>query len=286
MKYSYAAIGMLAVGLFAFMIVMIFQSITVGNEADYYTLKEAMEASMFESIDIDYYRGITENASDKDGNVKTTGEVKIVQEKFVSNFTRRFLKNTMGNSEGYVLEFYDIMEKPPKVTVVIKNSVSSMSLSENDFTVVNNLTGILESKIVKGDYNGDCVEGTTLKRGTYESNNFAFLSFSKTKVGIEYELDSNAVKTAIVNNDSNVSNINQIINLRINSTRIVGFSANEANAIQSSNCPTDRISLNASIKIIDSSKVRIFASYSGNNFDGSCNNYCQYAVKWSYNYCK
>lgn len=135
MRYSFASFGMILVGLIAFVIVITFQRVTINNEGDYYSLKEAMEASLFESIDIPYYR-----------DAETGGTIKIVEEKFIENFTRRFVKNTVGNSNGYVLEFYDIMESPPKASVIIRNKTESMTFSDEDFDVVNKLTGILVSK--------------------------------------------------------------------------------------------------------------------------------------------
>ncbi len=135
MRYSFASFGMILVGLIAFVIVITFQRVTINNEGDYYSLKEAMEASLFESIDIPYYR-----------DAESGGTIKIVEEKFIENFTRRFIKNTVGNSNGYVLEFYDIMESPPKASVIIKNKTESMTFSDEDFDVVNKLTGILVSK--------------------------------------------------------------------------------------------------------------------------------------------
>jgi len=149
MKYSFAGLGMIMLGMFSFATVTVFQNVTVNNEADYYSLKEAMEASMYESIDWVYY---ATGGTDNNGNpvIENTsgcsGPVKIIEEKFVENFTRRFLKNTMGNSNGYTIEFYDIMEYPPKATVVVKSSTSSMDISSDDFTVANNLTGILEAR--------------------------------------------------------------------------------------------------------------------------------------------
>ena len=140
MRYSFAAVGMLVFGLFCFAIVWVFQMVTINNEGDYYSLKEAMEASMYESIDWIYY------STSIDAETGNPGKIKIIEEKFVSNFTRRFVKNTMGASNGYIIEFYDIMEYPPKASVVIKNKTASMSLSSDDFTVVNDLTGILEHK--------------------------------------------------------------------------------------------------------------------------------------------
>ena len=37
MKYSYAALSMIIVGMLAFLVVVVFQDITVNNEADYYS---------------------------------------------------------------------------------------------------------------------------------------------------------------------------------------------------------------------------------------------------------
>lgn len=151
MKYSYAAFGMIIIGLFAFAIVMVFQMVTINNEGDYYSLKEAMEASMYESIDWVYYAtgGLDPDTREPlIQNVPTGchGQIRIIEEKFVSNFTRRFVKNTMGNSNGYVLQIYDVMEFPPKASVRILNKTASVGLDENDFTVVNELSGILMSK--------------------------------------------------------------------------------------------------------------------------------------------
>ena len=299
------------IGLFAFAIVMVFQFVTIGNEADYYTLKEAMEASMYEAIDIDYYRGVTQNANS--GNIKSTAEVKIVQEKFVSNFTRRFLKNTMGNSEGYVIEFYDIMEMPPKATIIIKNAVASMSLSENNFTVINNLTGILEADIVESDYSGGCPAGTTLKSGRFNKNDYYyFQNYDNSIKNIKYRLNSDTIKSGIVSNDRAITSVSQIKNLRISSARIVDFVNNASyasaslydcvynngqcsyrwisDAIESktSNCP-NTLSLNSSVKIINSSgdnpEVQLFYSSSGEGSANSCDQVCQYSITWSYNYC-
>ena len=55
MKHSFASVSMIMFGLMAFVVVLVFQDITVNNESDYYSLKEAVEASMYEAIDIAYY---------------------------------------------------------------------------------------------------------------------------------------------------------------------------------------------------------------------------------------
>lgn len=201
MKYSFAGIGMVMVGLFAFVIIMIFQFITINNESDYYSLKEAMEASMYESIDIGYFAD--------------TGKIKIIQDKFVANFTRRFVSNTIGNSNGYVLEFYDIMEYPPKATVVVKNSTSSLSLSNEDFKVVNNLTGILETREypMQDDV---CEDGYKLSLD--ETDTIDYYSSLPLKKAKDY------VNAYYVMNTSTVlNNISDVKNVYISDIEFVGF---------------------------------------------------------------
>ena len=74
MKWSFASVGLVAAGLVGVVIILLFQNLTVNNEEDYYLLKEILEASMIDSVDLAYYRD--------------TGKLKIVQEKLVENFTR------------------------------------------------------------------------------------------------------------------------------------------------------------------------------------------------------
>lgn len=74
MKWSFASVGMIVLGIIGVMVIVLFQQITTSNENDYYLLKEITEASMIESIDLKYYR--------------ETGDLKIIKEKFVENFTR------------------------------------------------------------------------------------------------------------------------------------------------------------------------------------------------------
>ena len=45
MKWSFASIGMIVIGLIGILIIMLFNEITVSNEQDYYTLKDATEAA-------------------------------------------------------------------------------------------------------------------------------------------------------------------------------------------------------------------------------------------------
>lgn len=150
-------------GIFGLVFIIMFQSITVNNETEYYVLKEAMEASMLESVDFACYRIGDENGfvdEDGDGNLDTdmngnpikkacgVNDIKIIEQKFVENFTRRFAASISGDVTEYELEFYDIIEMPPKATVVIKAKTHEYLLSaggkKESFSIVNELSGILE----------------------------------------------------------------------------------------------------------------------------------------------
>lgn len=146
MKHAFWSAGLVIFGIVGVSFVVAFENIAVNNESEYYGLKEAVEASMYESIDLDYYRMCTEDTSKC-----PYGDFKIIEEKFVANCTRRFFANINGTGDGYKLEFYDIMESPPKVTVVATSSTDSYDVNleigkDANFDIVNNITAILEYK--------------------------------------------------------------------------------------------------------------------------------------------
>ena len=132
MKYTFLGMALIMSGIIGVVFIVMFQNVTITNESEYYVLKEAVEAAMYESIDVGYYR--------------VHGEWKIREEKFVANCTRRFASNISAGT-GYRLTFYDIMEKPPKVTVVAESKTGSFNIvgESGGFDVVNNLSAILET---------------------------------------------------------------------------------------------------------------------------------------------
>lgn len=132
MKWSTTALGLIIFGLVGISIIMLFQQITTTNENDYYLLKEITEAAMIDSIDISYYR--------------ETGNLKIVREKFVENFTRRFAESTLIIGTKYTIKFFDIIEEPPKVSVRIDTGIENYRIynTEDSYNVLNELTGIFE----------------------------------------------------------------------------------------------------------------------------------------------
>lgn len=132
MKWSFTGVGLIVFGLIGLTIILLFEQITTSNENDYYLLKEITNAAMVDSIDIAYYR--------------ETGDLKIVREKFVENFTRRYSESTLFIGTSYTISFYDIMEVPPKVTILIDTGLGQYRIFNDisDYNVQNNLTGILE----------------------------------------------------------------------------------------------------------------------------------------------
>lgn len=132
MKWSFASVGLIVLGLVGVTIIMLFEQITTSNESDYYLLKEVTEASMIDAIDITYYR--------------ETGNLKIVKEKFVENFIRRFSESTLLTGTGYRILFYDIIEEPPKVSVIIDTGLGQYTIYQDtsSYSVKNRLDAILE----------------------------------------------------------------------------------------------------------------------------------------------
>lgn len=145
MKWSTVTVGVMILGIIGVSIILLFQQLTTTNENDYYLLKEITEAAMIDSIDISYYR--------------ETGKLKIVREKFVENFTRRFAESTLIIGTKYTIKFFDIMEEPPKVSVRIDTGIENYKIynTSGNYEVLNQLTGIFEY-IGKRD-NGKTISG-------------------------------------------------------------------------------------------------------------------------------
>lgn len=145
MKWSTVTVGVMILGIIGVSIILLFQQLTTTNENDYYLLKEITEAAMVDSIDISYYR--------------ETGNLKIVREKFVENFTRRFAESTLIIGSKYTIKFFDIMEEPPKVSVRIDTGIDNYKIynTSGNYEVLNQLTGIFEY-VGKSD-NGKTISG-------------------------------------------------------------------------------------------------------------------------------
>ena len=155
----------LVLGLIGIVLINLFGNITVSNEDMYYILKEVTEASMIDAIDYQAYLvgvgydGVTEE-TDSDSMhciAGVPGTVRIVKEKFVESFVRRFSKSAT-NNRNYKISFEDIDECPPKVSITITANEPYKLLSnlfgnneevnyETDSAeIVNTLSAILEDE--------------------------------------------------------------------------------------------------------------------------------------------
>ncbi len=139
MKETFWTYLFIVLGLLTIAIMILVQNLTSTSEENYYLTKEVMEASMIDSIDYGLYR--------------KTGEIRMIESKFVENFTRRFAES-INDSKEYTLDFYEIYEKPPKATVVVKTETGSQTITSDstvNFDIRTVMSGILETKYSESD---------------------------------------------------------------------------------------------------------------------------------------
>ena len=136
MKESLWGYWLMVLGLFVLMVMMLFQNYTTTNEQDYYLVKEVTEAAMADAIDWAHFRKY--------------GEIRIVKEKFVEDFTRRF-SETVNINKTYNIRFYDIYEAPPKVSVKVTTKTDDFTIfaDTTSVPVVNQVDAILEGHLSK-----------------------------------------------------------------------------------------------------------------------------------------
>lgn len=190
MKWSFLSVGIIVLGIIGVSIIILFQQITTSNESDYYLLKEITESAMIDAIDISYYRD--------------TGDLKIIKEKFVENFTRRFSESTVLTGTGYTINFYDIMELPPKVTIAISNSTKDYKLNGEtlDYNIVNKLDAILEytgkntNVLPTSPLYNNPYENKTIKKEYYLLGNRSgnSVGVSTTAINMPSEIDRSNIK--------------------------------------------------------------------------------------------
>lgn len=181
MKTAMWAVFIFILGIVGVVLINIFGNITTTNQQDYTLIKNTVEASMYDAIDVASYRAgfyvCTNEASltftNKD-NYKIInrqanfdyneflkeysncqeliGEVKILSDVFEESFLRRFAES-INNSKSYKVTIQEIIEYPPKVSVRVDtyntyNSTDSTTyeFNEGDFQISNRIDAILEDK--------------------------------------------------------------------------------------------------------------------------------------------
>lgn len=131
MKEAYWGYWLIILGVFVTIIMMMVSNVTTSNTQDYYLIKEVTEAAMLDAVDLAYYRQYD--------------ELKINREKFVESFLRRFSEN-VSITNTYTVDFYDLYEAPPKVSVKVSSSSSAFTIAgdSKSFDIVNKVDAILE----------------------------------------------------------------------------------------------------------------------------------------------
>ncbi len=135
MNKSMWGVFVIMLGVASIFFITLFQTLTNTDEHNSQLLKEVTEAAMWDSVDYAYYR--------------KSGSWKINKEKFVENFTRRFAESASKGRE-YKVDFYDVNELPPKVSVKVTSYVNSGGLGAltgngGSFTLSNKIDAILET---------------------------------------------------------------------------------------------------------------------------------------------
>lgn len=131
MSKGMQVVGIIMLGLLALGAINLIINYTTGNELDYNLLKDTTEAAMLESVDLDFY-------------AQSNGQIRIDKEKFAESFVRRFAENVK-NDRDYHIQFIDINETPPKVSVKVESGTVA-TFNADQAMIVNQVDAILETK--------------------------------------------------------------------------------------------------------------------------------------------
>lgn len=131
MKESYWGYWLILLGIFIIVVMMLVQNATTTNTQDYYQLKEVANSAMYDSIDYAYY--------------SQTGQVRLMKEMYVANFIKRF-SQTVSLTDTYTIDFYDLYESPPKVSVKVSTQTGSFLVNgdSTNVDIVNSIDIISE----------------------------------------------------------------------------------------------------------------------------------------------
>lgn len=132
MKESMWGYYLVLLGIIVSTVMILITNMTTTNQQDYYLLKEVTNAAMIDAIDFGYYRKY--------------GEMKINTEKFVENFIRRFSEG-ISKTNTYKIEFYNIYENPPSVSIRVKSKTGDFNIAgdSTNIDVTNSIDAILEA---------------------------------------------------------------------------------------------------------------------------------------------
>ena len=132
MRESIWGYAVISLGVIIIMVIWFMANVTRTDQHNYNLLEETTKAAMLDSLDLSVYA--------------KTGDVQIIEEKFVENFIRRFANNA-DLSNKYKIEIVDVVTKPPKVSVRVSSKKSTSTQGElYTFNIANSIDAILETK--------------------------------------------------------------------------------------------------------------------------------------------
>lgn len=132
MSESFWGTFIIGAGVLIITVIFFMQKVTNTSEQNYTLIKETTEAAMQDAFDYASYM--------VDGET-----IRINREVFVESFIRRFSQNaSLANT--YVVEFYDINEYPPKVSLKVKTKEGKFIGNEEvEFNITNKIDAIYET---------------------------------------------------------------------------------------------------------------------------------------------
>ena len=170
LKTGMWAVGLLVLSLFGVVLVNLFGNITVTDQLNYTSMKNSVEAAMYDALDVAHYRAgfcLCTNTQKKDGKYSFTddnqyalfditydkdnnpvcgtadrlkkykncdaiyGDYRIKPEVFAESLIRRFAE-MVNNSKDYTITIQDVIEYPPKVSVRISSKDAEFSPTEEN----------------------------------------------------------------------------------------------------------------------------------------------------------
>ena len=120
MKESCWGYWLILLGVFVMVVLLLVQDATTTNSQDYYLLKEVANSAIYDAVDYSYYA--------------QTGQIRIMKEIFVENFLRRFAQ-TVSLTDTYQIDFYDLYESPPKVSIKIATTTAGFVVGRDSSNV-------------------------------------------------------------------------------------------------------------------------------------------------------
>lgn len=133
MKEAYWGYWLVLLGIFVVVVMLLANDATTTNSQDYYQLKEVANSAMYDSIDYSYY--------------SQTRQVRILKEVFVENFLRRF-SETVQISDTYDIQFVDLYESPPKVSIKIATVTDGFVVGRDTETTSGTDHGVTKLDVV------------------------------------------------------------------------------------------------------------------------------------------